>query len=133
MNKKIPITAGALLAPFALAVIGLSLYSPSPQTPAISPSQVFTWDCEIPVQKPDAITFTCADGNMFVEEIDWSRWDSKRATGTGKYSANTCDPNCAEGTIHEMPVRIGLSNLVAYKGKQYFQTLEKKSISGENL
>jgi hypothetical protein len=133
MNKKIPITAGALLAPFALAVIGLSLSSPSPQTPAISPSQVFTRDCEIPVQKPDAITFTCADGNMFVEEIDWSRWSSKSATGIGKYTTNTCDPSCAEGDFISNPVNITLSNLTEFKKKYYFRTLVIESKDGKNL
>jgi hypothetical protein len=133
MNKKIPITAGALLAPFALAVIGLSLYSPTLQTPVVSPSQVFTWDCEIPVQKPDAITFTCADGNMLVEEIDWSRWSSKRANGTGKYTTNTCDPSCAEGDFISNPVNITLSNLTAWKEKYYLRTLEIQSKDGKNL
>lgn len=133
MNKKIPITAGALLAPFALAVIGLSLSSPAPQTPAISPSQVFTWDCEIPVQKPDAITFTCADGNMFVEGIDWSWWGSKSATGIGKYTTNTCDPNCAEGTFISTPVNITLSNPTEWKSKFYLRTLEIQSKDGKNL
>ncbi len=133
MNKKIPITAGALLAPFALAVIGLSLSSPSPQTPAISPSLIFTWDCEIPVQKPEAITFTCADGNMFVEGIDWSRWDAMRATGTGNYTANTCDPNCAEGAFISAPVSITLSNLTEFKKKYFLRTLEIQSKDGKNL
>lgn len=133
MNKKIPITAGALLAPFTLAVIGLSLSSPSPQTSAISPSQVFTWDCEIPVQKPKAITFTCGDGNMYVEDIDWSRWDSKRATGTGKYTTNTCDPDCADGTFISAPVKITLSHLTERKKKFYLRTLEIQSKDGKNL
>ncbi len=133
MNKKIPITAGALLAPFTLAVIGFSLHSPTPQTTPVSPSQVYTWDCEIPVQKPDAITFTCADGNMFVEEIDWSRWGSKQATGTGRYSTNTCDPNCAEGTFISAPVNITLSNLTEFKKKYYLRTLEIQSKDGKNL
>lgn len=133
MNKKIPITAGVFLAPFALAVIGLSLSSPAPQTPAINPSQVFTWDCEISVQKPEAITFTCADGNMYVEEIDWSRWDSKSATGTGKYTTNTCDPNCAEGTFISTPVSITLSNPIEWKSKIYLRTLEIQSKDGKNL
>jgi hypothetical protein len=85
------------------------------------------------VQKPDAITFTCADGNMFVEEIDWSRWDSKRATGTGKYSANTCDPSCAEGDFVSTPVKITLSNLTEFKKKYYLRTLEIQSKDGKNL
>jgi hypothetical protein len=82
MNKKISIAASALLAPFALAAIVLNLQgSDTPQTPTASRSEVYTWDCEIPVQKPKAVTFTCADGNMYVGRIDWSRWDATGAQG----------------------------------------------------
>ncbi len=113
MSKKVSIAASALLAPFALAAIVLYSHSSNtPQTPVISPSQVYTWDCEIPERKPRAITFTCGDGNMYVDRIDWSRWDAQGAQGTGYYNANTCEPNCAEKIMQEMPVRIGLSNLI---------------------
>ena len=37
-------------------------------------------DCEIPAQKPEAITFTCADGNMYVDRIDWSQVDLTKPT-----------------------------------------------------
>ena len=128
MSKKI-IAAGAL----SLCALAAVLTFQGAKAPAISPQEVFTWDCEIPEQKPEAITFTCADGGMYVDRIDWSRWDESRAEGEGFYNVNDCDPNCAEGTMHEMPVRIWLSDLVKHEGKQYLRTLEINSISGENL
>jgi hypothetical protein len=99
----------------------------------VQETAVFTWDCEIPVQKPDAITFTCADGNMLVEEIDWSRWDSKSANGTGQYTTNTCNPSCAEGDFISTPVNITLFNLTEFKKKYYFRTLVIESKDGKNL
>lgn len=95
MPKRKIIAASAMLAPFALAAIFLF---PDSTTPTISPSQIYTWDCEIPVQRPEAITLTCADGGMYINQIDWSRWDSKVAQGVGIYNVNNCKPSCAEGT-----------------------------------
>ena len=124
------IAASALLALFALAAIFLY---PSSQTPAISPSQVYTWDCEYPEQRPEAITFTCADGGMYIDQIDWSRWSSTGAWGTGIYNVNNCDPNCAEGTFLRERVKIQLSRLVQYKGKYFLRTLVIRTFNGENL
>jgi hypothetical protein len=134
MNKKISIAASALLAPFALAAIVLiSQGSDTPQTPTANPSEVYTWDCEIPAQKPEAITFTCADGNMYVDRIDWSHWDAQSAEGTGYFNANTCEPNCAEGEFVNAKVKINLSQPTEYQGKTFLRTLVIRSISGENL
>lgn len=128
--KKRIIAASALLAPFALAAIFLR---PSSETPAISPSQVYTWDCEFPAQKPEAITITCGDGGMYVDQIDWSRWDSKGAKGIGTYNVNDCDPSCAEGTFLKEKVKLHLSRLVEYKGDYFLRTLVIRTYNGENL
>ena len=134
MNKKISIAASALLAPFALAAIVLiSQGSDTPQTPTASPSEVYTWDCEIPEQKPEAITFTCADGNMYLDRIEWSRWDAQGAEGTGYYNANTCEPSCAEGEFVNTQVEISLSQPTAYQGKTFLRALVIRSSNGENL
>lgn len=134
MNKKIAIITAGALALFAPAVIFLYPHNAATlQSAVISPSQVFTWDCEIPVQKPDAITFTCGDGNMYVEQIDWSTWNAQEAEGTGIYTANNCDPDCAEGTFVHAQVSVRLSNLADYKGKKYLRTLVIRRTDGENL
>ena len=134
MNKKISIAASALLAPFALAAIVLNLQgSDTPQTRTASPSEVYTWDCEIPERKPGAITFTCADGNMYLDRIEWSRWDAQGAEGTGYYNANTCEPSCAEGEMVDIKVTIDLSRPTEYQGKTFLRSLVIRSLNGENL
>lgn len=124
------IAASALLAPFALAAIFLY---PSAETPAISPSQVYTWDCEYPEQRPRAITLTCADAGIYIDQIDWSRWDSEGAQGRGTYNVNDCEPSCAEGTFLRAQVKIHLSRLDDYQGKFFLRTLVIRSTDGKNL
>jgi hypothetical protein len=119
-----------LLAPFALAAIFLF---PDSKTPAISPSKVLTWDCEYPEQKPEAITLTCADGGMYIDQIEWSRWDSKGAQGIGIYNVNNCDPSCAEGTYSRTRVKVHLSRLTKYQGEYLLRTLVIRTFTGENL
>jgi hypothetical protein len=130
MHKRKIIAASVLLAPFALAAIFLFLDS---ETPPVSPSQVYTWDCEYPEQKPEAITLTCADGGIYIDQIDWSRWSSKGAQGIGIYNVNNCNPNCAEGTYVKARVKIHLLKLVPYEGDYFLKTLEIRTFAGENL
>jgi hypothetical protein len=130
MHKRKIIAASVLLAPFALAAIFLFL---DPKGPSISPSQVYTWDCEIPVQRPEAITLTCADGGMYIDQIDWSRWDSKGAQGVGIYNVNNCKPSCAEGAYSHTRVKVHLSRLTGYRSEYYLRTLVIRTLSGENL
>jgi hypothetical protein len=130
MHKRKIIAASVFLAPFALAAIFLF---PESRNPKVSPSQVFTWDCEYPAQKPVAITLTCADGGMYLDQIDWSRWDESGARGTGTYSVNNCDPNCSEGTFLRASVNIQLKGLTQYRDKYFLRTLVIRSADGENL
>ena len=131
MNKpRVALTAGAVFLSAALAV---TLFLSQEETSNQSSSDVYTWDCEIPEQRPEQITLTCADGGMSVNRIEWSRWDESGAEGEGVYNVNDCEPNCAQGKMLEMPVSIRLNDLVTYEGKRYLRTLEINSISGENL
>jgi hypothetical protein len=130
MSKRRKFIAAGAIAPFALAAI-FSIQSA--QTPAISSSEIYTWDCEYPTQKPEAITFTCADGNMYVDQILWSEWNQTGARGTGTYNVNDCDPDCADGTMLRGPVDITLSDPTEYKGKFYLRTLVINSADGKNL
>ena len=118
---------------FLSAALVVTFFIPQEETSNMSSSEVYTWDCEIPEQRPEQITLTCADGGMSVNRIEWSRWDESGAEGKGFYSVNDCDPNCADGKMLEMPVRIWLRDLVMHEGKKYLRTLEINSISGENL
>ena len=128
--RRVVLTAGAVFLSAALAVT----FFVSESKPAFeSSSDVYTWDCEYPEIKPEAITFTCADGGQYVDGISWSSWGKDGAQGTGEYHANTCDPNCAEGEFLSSEVEVTLSDLTEYKGLDYLRTLTMKTINGENL
>ena len=128
-KSRFAITAGAVLLSAALAV---SLFS-SQQSKMLTPEQVLTWDCETAQYKPESITLTCADGGIFVEKIQWSTWSKEGATGTGIYSENLCEPNCAEGKRVTAPVKLTLSNLTEFKGKFYLRTLDIDTQSGKDF
>jgi hypothetical protein len=130
MHKRRIIAASVLLAPFSLASISLSQ---SPKVPVIKPLQVYTWDCEIPMQKPEVITLTCADGGIYVDKIEWSLWDSKGAQGTGIYHVNDCDPDCADGTFHSSKVKVRLSELTEKDHKFYLRAMVIRTVDGKNL
>jgi hypothetical protein len=70
---------------------------------------------------------------MIVIDIKWQTWNSKGAAGTGTYSQNMCEPNCAEGKRVEVPVRLRLSELFEYKGRKVLKNLDIKAVSGREL
>ena len=125
------IAAGAVTLSALAAIFTIQ----SAQTLDIAPTsaEIYTWDCEYPTQKPEAITFTCADGNMYLDQITWSQWSADSALGSGTYNVNDCDPDCADGTMLRGPVDITLSNPTEYKGKFYLRTLVIRSNDGKNL
>jgi len=94
---------------------------------------VWTYDCEFPVQRPEQIMLTCADGGMIVTDIKWQTWNTEEAIGSGTYSQNMCEPNCAEGKRVEVPVRLRLSELFEYKGRNVLKSLDIKAVSGREL
>jgi hypothetical protein len=131
MNKpKVVVTAGAVLLSAALAV---TFFLSEDNAPVVKSSEVYTWDCEYPEQKPEAITLTCADGGQYIDDITWDTWSASGAQGTGFYHVNDCDPNCAEGNFLSAPVTIQLSDLSTYQGKSYLRTMTFETTSGENL
>ena len=93
----------------------------------------WTYDCEFPVQRPLQIMLTCADGGMLVTDITWNTWTETGASGTGTYSQNMCDPNCAEGTRVNVPVTIKLSGPFEYKGRNLLKTLDIEATNGGEL
>ena len=94
---------------------------------------IWTYNCELPVQHPEEIMLTCADGGMIVTDIKWQSWNTIEAMGSGIYSQNMCEPSCAEGKRVEVPVRLRLSELFEYKGRNVLRTLDIKAISGQEL
>jgi len=129
IRGKALVGAGAVLVTAALA---LSFFS-SQQSKMLTPKKVLTWDCETAQYKPESITITCADGGIFAEMIQWSSWSQDGAAGTGIFSENLCQPNCAEGKRVTAPVKLTLSNLTELKGKHYLRTLDISTSDGKDF
>ncbi len=142
-NSRVAITAGAVFLSAALAV---SLFTGQPEAdqkatiqesaapiPSLNPEQVLTWNCEIPIHKPENILITCADGGIYVEEIKWSTWSQKDATGSGIFSENLCEPSCVEGKRVKTSVNLTLSNLTEQDGKYYLRTLDITTSDGKDF
>jgi len=137
------LTAGVVFLSAALTVNTLANSStaepvPSPTSTIAIPadlkdSDVLTWDCEVPIQKPDTITLTCADGGWIVHTITWSKWGIDGAVGTGIFREKLCDPSCAEGDIAQEKVTIKLSDLAERKGKFYLRSLDISAASGKDF
>ena len=101
--------------------------------PEIKPSQVLTWDCEIPTYKPESIIIYCGDGGAYIDKIIWNNWSKKGARGIGEYHRNLCEPNCADGKLVHAPVTVRLSELTPRKDKYYLRTLDMSSTSGKDF
>ena len=137
-SKALLITAAVLLATAAVISVTNAMATKTsqeaPQTKSY-PKLAGTWtyDCEFPVQRPEEIMLTCADGGMIVTDIRWQTWSSKQALGTGIYSQNMCDPSCAEGIRVDVPVTIKLSEPFEYKGRNILKTLDIQAVGGREL
>jgi len=76
---------------------------------------------------------TCGDGGMYLDNIKWSTWSAEGAQGEGTYNVNDCEPDCADGNFHTAKVKIELSHLTPYKGKQYLRDLTFETEDGSAL
>jgi len=129
-KSRASITAGAVLLSAALAVSFIILKYTDVSQVDVGRNQSWTYDCEFPVQRPESITLTCADGGMLVTDIEWNAWSITGASGSGTYSENICEPNCAEGFRIELAVIVRLSEPFQYEGRNVLQTLEIEVIAG---
>jgi hypothetical protein len=129
--------ATAAVAIAAAAALGATLLlnsiAPSSQSISTAAKDIYTWDCEYPEHKPEAITLTCADGGLYVDQITWTSWSKTGATGTGTFHENLCEPSCAEGEQVSAPVKITLTDLSPRKGKNYLRTLDISTQDGKDF
>ena len=84
---------------------------------------IYTYDCEILEQRPEQLTKFCADGGVYVYDITWKSWGYNGAEGTGTYSQNLCEPNCAEGKRVEEQVDLYLSGIENIEGRRVLRYL----------
>jgi hypothetical protein len=129
--------ATAAVAIAAAAALGTTLLlntiAPTSQPISTTALDINTWDCEYSEHKPEAITLTCADGGLYVDEITWTTWNKTGATGTGTFNENLCEPSCAEGEQVSAPVKITLTDLSPRKGKNYLRTLDITTQDGKDF
>ncbi len=52
------------------------------------------------------------DGTTSLWNMTWTTWNSTVAAGTGTEKLDDCTPDCAEGTLHPVPVKVTLSRPV---------------------
>ena len=139
IRSKVLVGAGAVLitaalvSPFISGIFTQERVEPAPTKSYAKIEGIWTYDCEFPVQRPEQIMLTCADGGMIVTDIKWQTWNTKEAIGIGTYSQNMCEPNCAQGKRVEVPVRLRLSELFEYKGRNVLKNLDIKAVSGREL
>jgi len=90
----------------ALAVAVLAVAVAAPAAQAQDGPTLLINDCQHGKFKPRKIIITCADANFRVKGITWSSWTRQEARGHGTAVVNDCEPNCAEGTFHNYPIRL---------------------------
>lgn len=89
----------------------------------VEAKDVYTFSCELVLRKPEVFTTACADFGEAVYKIRWSMWSAGGAKGSGIYSVNDCEPDCADGKIHEFPVYVWLLNTSTDGRSYYLNTL----------
>ena len=88
----------------------------STQSAATAPKYVVL-DCSLkPVVAPPTFTIACADAGMGVQDLHWTSWTPKLASGYGTFWENDCTPSCADGHVHYYPSREVLWGSAAVQG-----------------
>lgn len=106
--------AGIAVAGLGLVAGGLTFMSPA--TAAAKP-EIIACDGKGQV-KPKEIILACGDGNTFVSNIKWIKWNNNTASGTGTLSWNTCLPQtCAGGIVQKYKAKIILGGLASAPGE----------------
>lgn len=75
------------------------------------------------VQRPDRYTLACGDGNEWLEGLVWTGWGDPTASATGTLVTNSCEPNCAEGTLERRSVKVSVTDLALGEGAANYRTL----------
>lgn len=126
----------ASLAITSVLITGLAawqLKGDEPNTTNITTGNIWTYDCEIPLQKPESFLLTCGDGGWYVHSINWQSWGNEEARATAVFSENVCEPSCAEGYRVETPVNLTLTAETEPGEKIYLTNLVMKASTEKNF
>ena len=105
----------------------------NPNPKKLIPGNVWTYDCEIPVQLPESISLTCADGGWLIYNIKWQSWGETEAKATATFSQKVCDPDCADGYRVEAPVTLSLTTFAKPGKKIYLSNLEMSASTDKSF
>jgi hypothetical protein len=107
------------------------LEDPNPKN--LPAGNIWTYNCEIPVQLPESFYLTCADGGWYVYNIKWQSWGKTEAKATAMYSEKVCEPDCADGYRVEAPVTLTISTLAKPGNKIYLTNLLMEASTEKNF
>ncbi|HVX21419.1 MAG TPA: hypothetical protein VHB02_08725 [Acidimicrobiales bacterium] len=75
-----------------------------------------------PAVEPSTIMLACGDGNAYLDHLTWSSWTPSGATGSGTYTHNLCQPDCAQGRFVSAPTTVRLAYPIATgRGREFSQ------------
>ena len=74
-------------------------------------------------REPVSITLACADAGIGVQDMLWTSWTTRAATGTGLLWEKLCVPDCADGKMGYYPVNVTLSAVRASAKGPWFSEL----------
>ncbi len=86
-------------------------------------------DCYRTVARPHHIDWCGNTADRFIR-MRWSSWRAHEALARGIGRFNDCRPTCAEGTMHNYPVRVRLHRDVRVNGHPRFSRLTWRFTDG---
>jgi len=126
-------TLAAAATPTSTAIEELSQDIENPNPKNLPAGNIWTYNCEIPVQLPESFYLTCADGGWYVYNIKWQSWGKTEAKATAMYSEKVCEPDCADGYRVEAPVTLTISTLAKPGNKIYLTDLVMEASTEKNF
>jgi hypothetical protein len=111
------------LAGASVALAGLAIAPAASAAPSTG-----VVDCAGKVQvKPKQIVLSCADDNLAVTKVKWTKWDLNSAKGTGTLVWNTCLPKtCVDGIVQKYKVIVTLGRVASGPNVSVFSGMTLK-------
>lgn len=104
------------------ALAGMALLA-APATAAGTHQTKVIANCTSEAYKPTHYTLTCADGYTQIKHATYSSWTRDRASGSGVFVYNTCEPTCVAGTIKHYRMTFSLHRPRSVHGARLFTRL----------
>jgi hypothetical protein len=128
--RRLQLTTFAAL--FTLALAGAAASAPAKSGAAPT---VVSANCHGYSFKPGRIILACADAGLYVEHLQWQRWERAEAVGTGTGTGRTCKPSCAAGGTRSagMEIRLYAPKLCTQDGRVHFTKMRYRWTGGSPI